>query len=178
MGLRSLLVTFFWVMLGVLLIGAAVFYSTSPDTSIAKNTSLVLMLLLMVAIFILLPGYLTFRVIKDWGIKPKTQQEIYSRRENEGIGFFMITNILLSFYMFANAEKIFSYAKSAKTIYDLEIFQDPVVIIGLLISFSFLSWSCYNLARSKGQSGWYAVLSLIYPIGFIILLFFPNKFKK
>lgn len=167
-------------MLGVLLIGAALTFSASTaiNNPLTENISLYFMLFLLVAVFIFLPGYLSYRVIKDWGIKPKTQQEIYARRENEGIGLMMITNIILGFYMFFNLEKIYSNADHAKSIYDLEIMWDPVVIVVGFISYGFLLWACYNLAKSKGQSGWYAILSTLHLPGFIILLLFPNKFKK
>lgn len=126
------------------------------------------MILLGLLLFIFLPVYSVLRVIKDWNIKPKTRQEIYFRKANNGIGLFMLTNVLIGFYMSANLNKVV----------DLSILKDGIAITGSFISSSFLLWGSYYLAKSKGQSGWHAVLSYFYPFGLIYLLFLPNKYKK
>lgn len=170
MSNKSFLITFLWVILGVLLIFAAVSFSISNayNNQLSANSSLVLMLVLGLLFFIFLPGYSVFRVIKDWGVKLKTKGDAYFRKANEGIGLFMFTNILMAFYVFANPDKLT----------DLSILEDPIIRIGGFVSYTFLLWGSYNLAKSRGRSGWYAILSYLYPIGLFILLLLPKKVRK
>ena len=167
MARKSFLITTFWVLLGVAFIFSAVFFSTASaegDTTF-RNYMLAVLIILAFIFVVFLPVFFTIKVIKNW---KKLKGRTYIGNANNGFGLFMLSNLLLGLYMFVNFEKVVTLA----------ILNDKLVLGGSLVSFGFLLYGSYYLAKSKGQSGWLALLELFYPIGLIIILVLPDKYKN
>lgn len=45
------------------------------------------------------------------------------------------------------------------------------------IAMGFLCWGCMNYAEGKGHSKWFGLLGLLSVIGYVILMFMPDRNK-
>ena len=90
----------------------------------------------------------------------------YKKKTNNGIGIFIILNVLMGLYAIFNIDKI-------------ETLQNnPLLTIGSYASFGFLIYGLYNYAKGKGYSGWLCLLGFLYILGLIILVVLPDKRKN
>ena len=106
-----------------------------------------------------------------------TTQLIASHRKksNMGIGIALLLAVLF-FILLSIGEQ--SPEWSTRTS-DPLINGLPILLVFILIISTILwYWGLYHYAKSKGQSGWAALLGLLNFIGLLVLILLPNKLKN
>lgn len=93
----------------------------------------------------------------------------YKKKANLGIGGSILAVVLMFVYITAIAHPSPNASQNN---------GDPLVMVLMLISSGLFFWGLYNYAKSKGRTGWLALLGFLNLIGLIILVMLPNKLKK
>lgn len=99
----------------------------------------------------------------------------HRKKSNIGIGVAILL-VILFFILLSRGQQ--SPEWSTKTSDPFILSLTFLLVFILIISNILWYWGLYHYAKSKGQSGWTALLGLLNLIGILVLILLPNRFKN